>query len=318
MRPLLSVCIPTYNRSLILKRTIENLIKLDSNDFEIVVSDNGSTDSTQEILHNIVDPRVSISRNEKNMGFVYNCINVLENSNGKYCMLLSDEDDAELGNVLKVLKSFIDVDPFVVKGNHFDYYSDSVKNSFKTFAFRFAYMSGIVFKRNEIDFLDLKAEFNKEGNGYLHVYPHIYLTNQLLLKGSVFTTRIPFYRFRDQGKDHMDKINNLHYTDLMSRFHQTKSNLDYVITNVILENGIKMSLLLSLYRGFLSYARGGISENDMVVEIKQTIVGAFPMRPLFLLKIRMSEYYSSLGLKNSLIILIYKKSRILINSVFKN
>jgi len=318
MRPLLSVCIPTYNRSLILKRTLENLIKLDSNDFEIVVSDNGSTDSTQEILHNIVDPRVSISRNEKNMGFVYNCINVLENSNGKYCMLLSDEDDAELGNVLKVLKSFIDVDPFVVKGNHFDYYSDSVKNSFKTFAFRFSYISGIVFKRNEIDFLDLKAEFNKEGHGYLHVYPHIYLTNQLLLKGSVFTTRIPFYRFRDQGKDHMDKINNLYYTDLMSRFHQTKSNLDYVITNVILENGIKMSLLLSLYRGFLSCARGGISENDMVVEIKQTIVGAFPMRPLFLLKIRMSEYYSSLGLKNSLIILIYKKSRILINSVFKN
>ena len=64
-------------------------------------------------------------------------------------MLLSDEDDAELDNVLKVLKSFNNINPFVVKGNHFDYYSDSVENSFKTFAFRFSYLSGIVFKRNE-------------------------------------------------------------------------------------------------------------------------------------------------------------------------
>ena len=52
MKPLLSICIPTYNRSGLLKRTIESIIKQDEfidEKVEIVVSDNASTDDTEDI-----------------------------------------------------------------------------------------------------------------------------------------------------------------------------------------------------------------------------------------------------------------------------
>jgi len=300
---LLSVCIPTYNRSMILKRTIQNIIKLNSDDFEIVISDNGSEDDTKEVVTSIIDSRIKYYSNGNNKGGTFNIVKVLELAIGEYCLLLSDEDDAELDNVLKLLKSFKDIDPVVIKGNHFDYYSNSIGKNFKTFSFRFYYMSGLIFKRNSINFSDLKIELSKERYGYLNSYPHIYLTNQLLLKGSIFTTRIKFFRFRDNGNDYSEKIDNLHYSDLMSRFHQTKSSIDYVINNLDLANNIKIPLLLSLYRGFLYSTRGdceynqntldssAISRNDMEIEIKHRIIGAFSMRPVLLLKLKLSEYY---------------------------
>jgi len=52
MQPLVSICIPTYNRAECLKITIESIIcqpEFKSGKVEIVVSDNASTDSTEEV-----------------------------------------------------------------------------------------------------------------------------------------------------------------------------------------------------------------------------------------------------------------------------
>ncbi len=52
MQPLVSICIPTYNRAECLKQTIESIIcqpEFKSGDVEIVVSDNASTDNTGEV-----------------------------------------------------------------------------------------------------------------------------------------------------------------------------------------------------------------------------------------------------------------------------
>ena len=53
----LSICIPTYNRDKLLEETLNSIIRqANSNNiekFEICVSDNASTDSTDEIIKNI-------------------------------------------------------------------------------------------------------------------------------------------------------------------------------------------------------------------------------------------------------------------------
>ncbi len=50
LKPLISVVIPTYNRASLLVRCLESLTRQTTQDFEVIVSDDGSTDSTREVV----------------------------------------------------------------------------------------------------------------------------------------------------------------------------------------------------------------------------------------------------------------------------
>jgi len=49
-KPFVSVIIPTYNRAWVLKEAIDSVLAQDFKDFELIVVDDGSTDSTPQIL----------------------------------------------------------------------------------------------------------------------------------------------------------------------------------------------------------------------------------------------------------------------------
>ena len=91
-RPLLSICIPTYNRAKIVEQCVKNLLSNDHEFFDVVVTDNASTDNTQELLSSINDSRLIIYKNDKNIGYA-NLMLSQKNGDGKYTLLLSDEDD---------------------------------------------------------------------------------------------------------------------------------------------------------------------------------------------------------------------------------
>jgi len=50
MTPKVSICIPTYNREVFLKKTIESIVGQTYKDYEIVIVDDGSTDGTAEMI----------------------------------------------------------------------------------------------------------------------------------------------------------------------------------------------------------------------------------------------------------------------------
>lgn len=92
-RPLLSICIPTYNRAEILQETLKKIVSnYDFDDeVEIVISDNASTDSTREICAYFTAKYKNIKyfRNEDNIRDE-NFYKVLSLGQGEYLRLNND------------------------------------------------------------------------------------------------------------------------------------------------------------------------------------------------------------------------------------
>lgn len=114
MEPILSICIPTYNRAQYLSQAIESVVEqispLLSDKIEICVSDNASTDNTKEIVERYMSKnicRITYHINEVNIGADKNFLKVIEIAKGKYCWWLGSDDQLEdnsLDRILSVLQ----------------------------------------------------------------------------------------------------------------------------------------------------------------------------------------------------------------------
>ncbi len=105
-KPVLSLCIPTYNRRDKLTRLL-NGIKQDIEDaagkIEVCISDNASTDGTNEFLTALSSQKyIRVTRQSENLGFRKNYTAVLSMTRGNYIWSLGD-DDVVIENGLKHL-----------------------------------------------------------------------------------------------------------------------------------------------------------------------------------------------------------------------
>ncbi|WP_237152550.1 glycosyltransferase family 2 protein [Oryzibacter oryziterrae] len=94
-QPLLSICVPTYNRRDLLQRNIDfHLERFGALgiSFEIVVANDCSTDGTADYLASIADPRVRAFTRARNSGFLDNYAFVMRRAQGKYAVFLGDDD----------------------------------------------------------------------------------------------------------------------------------------------------------------------------------------------------------------------------------
>lgn len=96
--PLLTIAIPTWNRAPYLEKNLAQLhaqlAKIPFGSVEILVSDNCSPDSTREVVEcakNVGLP-IRYVRNETNVGWALNFAQCFDLANGKYVLLLGDDD----------------------------------------------------------------------------------------------------------------------------------------------------------------------------------------------------------------------------------
>ena len=88
-----SVMMPTYNYARFLDEAIQSVLNQTYKDFELVIVDNHSTDSTPEVVGKYLsDPRVSYHRNETNLGVVGNWNRCLELANNEYIKFICADD----------------------------------------------------------------------------------------------------------------------------------------------------------------------------------------------------------------------------------
>ena len=99
MPPLLSICVPTFNRDLILKDCLENILLSKSQNIEIIISDNGSTDDTEQVVKSFNDIRLTYYKNQINLGYDLNIINLIKKARGKFIFFISDEDKINVSGI---------------------------------------------------------------------------------------------------------------------------------------------------------------------------------------------------------------------------
>lgn len=92
--PLVSICIPTFNRAALLRQALESIRAIDYAPLEILVSDNASDDGTEALCRDLAarDSRLRYVRQPRNIGMHANHNFLIEASGGRLLGFFHDDD----------------------------------------------------------------------------------------------------------------------------------------------------------------------------------------------------------------------------------
>ena len=113
--PRVSIGLPVYNGEKFIREAIDSIFSQTFEDFELIISDNGSTDRTQQICQAYAaqDLRIRYYRNKKNIGAARNYNLVFELASGEYFKWAA-HDDLCAPEYLERCVEILDRDPDVV------------------------------------------------------------------------------------------------------------------------------------------------------------------------------------------------------------
>lgn len=118
MKKRVSVAMATYNGEKYIKEQVESILKqLNEND-ELIISDDGSTDDTINILESFQkkDSRIKIYEGPKN-GIKQNFANAISKTEGKY-IFLADQDDIWMDSKVKTIIEIFESDNTITLITH--------------------------------------------------------------------------------------------------------------------------------------------------------------------------------------------------------
>jgi len=114
--PIVSVVIPTYNAEKYLQRCLDSIATQDTEDYEVLIVNDGSTDGTEKIAEDFTakNPRFRII-NQENSGVSVARKNGVSQASGKYIWFIDSDDfilPGSLAKVVALIKDFPETDTF--------------------------------------------------------------------------------------------------------------------------------------------------------------------------------------------------------------
>ncbi len=133
----LSIIIPIYNSEKYLKECIDSILNNKTKyNYEILVINDGSTDSSLKILKEYKDKRIKII-NQKNGGAAKARNNGLDNAVGKYISFIDSDDFIKENYIETLMNEAISYDADIVKCGYYTKYDNFLENNY-----------GIVYRNN--------------------------------------------------------------------------------------------------------------------------------------------------------------------------
>lgn len=110
MMPRISVVMPAYQHEAFVTESVSSVLDQSFHDFEIVITDDASTDGTVDAIRAIDDARISLDVNEVNRGGVTTANLCIARARGEFIALLNT-DDCFLPGKLEAQVKYLDAHP---------------------------------------------------------------------------------------------------------------------------------------------------------------------------------------------------------------
>jgi glycosyltransferase involved in cell wall biosynthesis len=110
-----SVLVPVFNGELHLAECLDSILAQDFRDLEILISDDGSTDQSLEIIKRFatLDPRIRWWKNPRNLGLTANSNACLKEARGEYIKFVHQDDKLLSASAIRKMVAVLDEHPGV-------------------------------------------------------------------------------------------------------------------------------------------------------------------------------------------------------------
>lgn len=275
-KPFFSFVIPTYNRESDLQFALYCILQQSFSNFEVIISDNCSTDNTKGIINKFKDNRIRYFRNKENIGVILNIKKAIQYAKGEYIFLHSDDDFILYENSLEeIYQEIIKYNPGYIRVNYicltpnkkriFDFrvnksfakdkYLPLLSNSKKVLEFILgsdaSFVTGIIFKNNlpnditivncePMSWIKILLYVCKKYGAYLIENPHIVASWSQL--------RINKNGHYQQYSLINGKLESENYFDVVKKYLD-KNSYDSFLHNQLMGIYVRMFPLIKLYIG---------------------------------------------------------------------
>jgi len=104
--PAVTVIVPTYNRAATVGRAIRSVLRQTCREWELIVVDDASTDSTEQVVKSFSDPRIKYIRHAQNRRVSAARNTGIRAAQGEYVAFLDDDDEWLPEKLAKELEAF--------------------------------------------------------------------------------------------------------------------------------------------------------------------------------------------------------------------
>lgn len=264
-----SIIVPVYNTERYLEKSIKSILNQSYRDFEVLIIDDCSTDSSSEIVHSLQNEKIKLFKNESNFGLSVSRNVGLQNATGDY-ILFVDSDDYIEQDALLVVNNLIS------QNNNPDIlYMGVIEERGKSKLKKYGYVSEADRIYTRYDFLKSELERrNLYAPACLGVYkrdliignklyfkPGIYHEDELWTPqvvdkaSSIYLSKYVYYHYvkrensittkKDRTKNGLDMINSCY--DLLDIF----KNMDDEYLKKLMNNHIAMLYMKAVCKGKL-------------------------------------------------------------------
>lgn len=343
--PLISVIMPVYNGERFLRQAIDSILNQTIIDFELIIINDGSTDSSEDIILSYHDSRIKYVKNEYNLKLIKTLNKGLMLANGKYISRMDADDIADkylFENQIKVFQTDDSVGIVNICTYDLAEKGDKYRKSSKPILFHSSILKYVISFENQITHpgimvkADLMKKYGYKDNGTVCNFEDLDLWNRMLWDGvKCFTLRkrLLYYRINSSGVTRKvgSSRNDLAVKYCYS-FLQDKLGISQIDTNALyfFYGGFKMPYkymdALLVLRQVKAKIKSDFNDKKYVNEfqrwmtlrssiliIQQLLLGVLPIK----MKIRLCGF-SLLCLPHFFTLTFFKYVRFKINNHWKN
>lgn len=102
-----TICIPTYNGASFIGETLKSILSQGFQNYNIIISDDNSTDNTIEVVKSFGDQRITVFKNKQNLGYGKNIEVLRQLAKGDILFLMGQDDLLLKGALSKTYNAFL-------------------------------------------------------------------------------------------------------------------------------------------------------------------------------------------------------------------